>query len=89
MDERVWQLQDAKNKFSELVERASEGEPQIVTKHGKRAAVLVSVEAYARLRGREAGGPASDFVQHLLAAPKGDFTLPKRGKWKLRRVDLG
>jgi antitoxin Phd len=88
MDERVWQLQDAKNKFSELVERAAEGEPQVVTKRGKRAAVLVSADEYARLKGRATGGPA-DFVQHLLTAPKGDFSAPKRTKTKLRRVDFG
>ena len=88
MDERVWQLQDAKNKFSELVDRAADGEPQVVTKRGKRTAVLVSADEYARLKGRTTGG-AADFVQHLLAAPKGDFALPKRTKTKLRRVDFG
>lgn len=50
MDERVWQLRDAKNKFGELVERAAEGEPQVVTKRGKRVAVLVSVAEYASRR---------------------------------------
>jgi antitoxin Phd len=89
MDERVWQLQDAKNKFSELVERAAEGEAQVVTKRGKRAAVLVSAEEYARLKGQESGAPAVDFIQHILSAPKGDFTPPRRSKSKLRPVDLG
>lgn len=89
MNERIWQLQDAKNKFSELVERAAEGEPQVVTKRGKRAAVLVSAEEYSRLKARQPGARATDFVQHLLSAPKGDFTPPRRGKPKLRRVDLG
>jgi prevent-host-death family protein len=88
MDERVWQLQDAKNKFSELVERAADGEPQVVTKRGKRAAVLVSADEYARLKGRTEGA-ATDFVQHLLAGPQGDFTPPRRAKTKLRPVDLG
>ena len=89
MNERIWQLQDAKNKFSELVERAAEGEAQVVTKRGKRAAVLVSAEEYSRLKGRQAGARPTDFVQHLLSAPKGDFTPPRRSKPKLRRVDLG
>ena len=89
MNERVWQLQDAKNKFSELVERAAEGEPQVVTKRGKRTAVLVSAQEYARLKGPASGAPAPDFIQHLLSAPKGDFTPPPRSKSKLRRVDLG
>ena len=88
MDERVWQLQDAKNKFSELVERAAEGEPQVVTKRGKRAAVLVSAAEYARLKGGDAVGVATDFVHHLLSAPKGEFAVPRRVKTKLRRVDF-
>lgn len=88
MDERVWQLQDAKNRFDELVRRAADGEPQVVTKHGRRTAVLVSADEYARLKGR-AGAQTSDFVQHLLGAPRGDLTPPKRGKQKLRRIDLG
>ena len=88
MDEREWQLQDAKNKFSELVDRAVEGEAQVVTRRGKRTAVLVSAEEYARLKGRSAKVPV-DFVQHLLAAPKGDFRVPKRSKTKLRKLDLG
>lgn len=87
-DERVWQLQDAKNKFSELVERAAEGEPQVVTKRGKRTAVLVSAEEYSRLKGRESGTPPRNFVEHLLSAPKGVFTPPQRSKSKLRRVEL-
>jgi prevent-host-death family protein len=88
MDEREWQLQDAKNKFSELVDRAVEGEAQVVTRRGKRAAVLVSAEEYARLKGTGAKEPLN-FVQHLLSAPKGDFRLPKRTKTKLRKLDLG
>ena len=86
MDERLWQLQDAKNKFSELVERAAAGEAQVVTKRGRRAAVLVSAAEYARLKGREAGATAPDFVSHLLSAPKGSFPAPARRKTKLRRV---
>ncbi|NOT40615.1 MAG: type II toxin-antitoxin system Phd/YefM family antitoxin [Alphaproteobacteria bacterium] len=89
MDERVWQLQDAKNKLSELVERAAEGEPQVVTKRGKRAAVLVSAAEYARLKGGSTAGVPTDFVQHLLSAPKGAFVLPRRAKTKLRPLDIG
>lgn len=87
MNERVWQLQDAKNKFSELVERAAQGEPQVVTKRGKRAAVLMSAAEYARLKGRDAGAP-TDFVRHLLSAPKGDFAAPRRSKTRLRPTGL-
>ena len=44
-----WQLQDAKNRFSELVKRAREQGPQTVTVHGKRAAVVLSADAYDSL----------------------------------------
>ena len=88
MDEREWQLQEAKNKFSELVDRAAEGEAQVVTRRGKRTAVLVSASEYDRLVGT-GSKPAPNFVQHLLAAPKGEFRLPKRAKWKTRKLDLG
>ncbi len=44
-----WQLQDAKNRFSELVRRAQAERPQTVTVHGKPAAVVLSPDAYAAL----------------------------------------
>ncbi len=45
----AWQLQEAKNKFSNLVERAQHEGPQVVTKHGKEAVVILSVEDYKKL----------------------------------------
>ncbi len=45
----VWQLQKAKSNLSQLIKRAAEGDAQVVTVHGKPAAVVVSVEEYARL----------------------------------------
>lgn len=44
-----WQLQDAKNRLSEVVRRAREEGPQTVTVHGKPAAVILSAAGYARL----------------------------------------
>jgi prevent-host-death family protein len=48
-----WQLQEAKNKFSEVVERAISGCPQEITRHGKKTAVVLSFQEYRRLRGRK------------------------------------
>jgi prevent-host-death family protein len=45
----LWQLQEAKNKFSSLVERAQNDGPQVVTKHGKEAVVVLSVDDYNKL----------------------------------------
>jgi antitoxin Phd len=45
---KAWKLEDAKNQFSEVVRRAAH-EPQLVTKNGRDAVVVMSVDAYARL----------------------------------------
>jgi antitoxin Phd len=50
-----WQLQDAKNSFSEVVENALRKGPQIITRRGADTAVVVSFEEWSRLsrsRGR-------------------------------------
>jgi prevent-host-death family protein len=48
MTGRVWQLQEAKSRFSELVETAITKGAQTVTKHGKPAVVIISAEEYQR-----------------------------------------
>jgi antitoxin Phd len=47
-----WQLQEAKNKFSEVVDKAISTGPQEITRHGKKTAVVLSFEEYRRLRRR-------------------------------------
>jgi len=47
-----WQLQEAKSNLSQLIKRAASGDAQVVTVHGKPAAVVVSAEEYARLTRR-------------------------------------
>ena len=44
-----WRLQDAKNQFSKLVQRARTEGPQIVTLRGQRAAVVLSAQDYDAL----------------------------------------
>ena len=46
-----WQLQEAKQKFSELVRRTLEEGPQVVTKHGEEVVVVVPVEEFRRMSG--------------------------------------
>lgn len=65
-----WQLQDAKNRLSEVVSRARKEGPQVVTLRGKRAAVILSVESYDALL---AGRPT--IVDRLLASPAWDDDL--------------
>lgn len=57
---KAWQLQDAKNKFSEVVDKALEKGPQEITRHGKKTAVLLSVQDYRKLK-REKGNLAEFF----------------------------
>ena len=44
----TWQLQEAKAKFSELVNKALRDGPQIITKHGKETALLISLPDYKK-----------------------------------------
>jgi prevent-host-death family protein len=46
----TWQLQDAKNKFSEVVDKAIEVGPQEITRHGKKTAVVLSIRDYQKLK---------------------------------------
>ncbi len=48
MSGSTWQLQEAKNRFSELVELAVKNGAQTVTKHGRPTVVVISVEDYEK-----------------------------------------
>ena len=66
-----WPLQDAKNKFSALVDAALSGEPQRVTRRGQPAVVVLAVEEYERLcRLEQASAPS--FGELLLEIPRDD-----------------
>ncbi len=84
MDGTQWSLQDAKNSFSAVVEAASKGIPQTVTKRGRPTVVVLSVAEYEKLTHREEKKPLS-FVEHLLAMPKGPLKL---GRTKLKFRDI-
>ncbi len=77
----TWQLQEAKNRFSAVVDAALTGEPQEVTRRGKPVVVVVAFEDYRRLCKSNAED-APSFVDHLLAIPRGSendgFELPAR-----------
>lgn len=85
---RAWQLQAAKNRFSEFVERALSEGPQIVTRRGKETAVLVSIDMYRELTGEKV--PRRSFVELLLAAPKIRGGLAaSRSQDTGRKVEIG
>lgn len=83
-----WQLQDAKNRFSAVVDAALAGEPQEVTRRGKPVVVVVAIEEYQRLCQAEKDG-APNFIEHLLAIPKGGpDDLFERAPVEMRDVEL-
>lgn len=67
----MWTLQDAKNKFSTVVDAALAGTPQEVTRRGKPAVVVLSASEYHRLLA-DAQRSRGSFVDHLLAFPAED-----------------
>ena len=49
----TWQLQEAKNRFSEVVDMALSDGPQTITRHGRATVVIVAAGQYARETHRE------------------------------------
>jgi prevent-host-death family protein len=79
-----WQLQEAKNRLSELVRKAREEGPQVITVHGSDAAVVMSAEQYAKLARRK-GTLVEFFRKSPLVGEELDLT---RSRDRGRRVDL-
>jgi prevent-host-death family protein len=71
----TWSVQDAKNRFSEVVE-AARRKPQTVTKHGKPAVVVVAADEYDRLRKLQQL-KAPSFAEMLLAMPQGEVEFER------------
>ena len=68
MDMTHWPLQDAKNRFSAVVDAALAGAPQRVTRRGRPAVVVLAVDEYERLRDIEKAN-APTFAELLLDIP--------------------
>jgi len=78
-----WQVQDAKARFSELLDTTLKEGPQVVTKRGVEVAVLVSLEEWRRLQKETRPG-----LKELLLGPEPRFEniVPPRGKLRRRPV---
>lgn len=59
---RIWQLQEARNRFSKVVEEALHRGPQTVTRHGEETVVVLSVKEYRKLTRPSVG--LVDFFRH-------------------------
>jgi prevent-host-death family protein len=82
---RKWQLQDAKNRLSEVVRKASDEGPQVITLRGDDAVVVVAADEYARLV-RKNRGTLADFFRK---SPLGGLPLDlARSRDAGRRVAL-
>ena len=77
-----WQIQEAKARFSEMVERAIKDGPQTVTRHGKAVAVLVPADQYRRLRNK------GKSLKALLAAAPLKGVEIKRSRETVRRIEF-
>ena len=76
-----WQVQDAKARFSEFLDTAIRKGPQIVTRRGVEAAVLIPIEEWNRLR-----SSARPSLKEILLGPgpRFELSLPDRGSYRHR-----
>ena len=82
--QQSWQLQEAKNHFSEVVEKALQDVPQFVTRRGVEAVVVLSVERYRQLT-----KPRGKLVEFFRSSPLCGIDLSiERGKEPSREVEL-
>ena len=79
---REIQLRDAKARLSAVVDKAMRGEPAIITRHGKREAVILSFKEWERL------SQVPSFGRLLMSAPTGPGDLAERDRTPLRATDL-
>lgn len=79
---RSWAVQDAKARFSEMLDACAEEGPQLVTKRGAEAAVLVPAAEWRRVMER-----ARPTLKELLLGngPRFELPVPKRGSARSRK----
>lgn len=77
----VWPVQDAKARFSEILDACEKKGPQLVTRRGVETAVIVNVSEWRRLN-----AAARPSLKSLLLSPtQFDLDIPPRGKAKRRK----
>jgi prevent-host-death family protein len=84
----TWQVQEAKTRLSEVIERAEKEGPQTITKHGKAKAVVLSAEAYEKMQ-KQSKAEESNLIDFLLnSGPKFDEFEIERDRDTGREIDL-
>ena len=79
----IWQLQEAKSRFSEVVDLSLSEGPQIVTRRGEETVVVVSVREFRRLTGQ-----TPRLIECLLGAPRGESLKIDRPSEAIRDLTL-
>jgi antitoxin Phd len=79
-----WQLQEAKTRFSEVIEEAHTKGPQIITRHGAERAVILSMVDYRALVAHK-----PNLKEYLLGGPKVDSFEIEPSRDMGREIDLG
>ena len=77
----LWQLREAKSRFSEFLDAALTKGPQVVTRRGVENAVLVRMDEWRRMQ-----NSSRPNIKELLLGPgpRFDMVFPKRTRWKPR-----
>ena len=78
----VWQLQEAKSKFSRLVEEAISDGPQFVTKRGVESVVVISSKEYSKLKKKK-----SNLINLLKNAPTINIDI-SRSDEPIRKIEF-
>ena len=78
-----WQLQEAKSRFSEVVDLSIKEGPQLVNRRGEEAVVILAAADFRRLTGQ-----TPRLMECLLNAPRGKTLALERSTEPVRRVDL-
>ena len=77
----TWQLQEAKAKLSEVIDTAEKKGPQIITRRGVKAAVILPFDEWERTQTAK----KRSLLEILRSGPQGELPIPPRGSWKMRK----
>lgn len=78
-----WQIQEAKSKFSQVIDSAISQGAQYVTRRGHKVAVILSVEDYESMKNAN-----NNLLDTLLNAPKGEALIIDRPDEIIRDIEL-
>jgi len=80
---QIWQLQEAKSRFSEVVDLTLKEGPQLVTRRGEEAVVILAANEFRRLSGQ-----TMNLIDCLLSAPRGEPLVLDRSPEPIRDLVL-